>query len=179
LSVYLIRHATPDLTRRELPYHEVPGPPLTELGEREAAALGEYLRRVGVRRLYTSPLERCQRTARIAARSSGAQVLEDGQLIEWQPGEDSVAVRGRIWPVFEAVCQQGETAGLVTHGGPIRVLLEALGMDPGELSAQHSYDNGNPLPPAGVWRVHRDGRQGEWELRLDFSPGDAGVRSVD
>ncbi len=170
LSIYLIRHATPDLTRRELPYHQVPGPPLTGQGEREAAALGEYLRRERVRLLYTSPLERCLRTAHIAGQAAGTQVVENDQLIELQPGESDEAVRGRVWPVFEAACQQVEVVGLVTHGGPIRVLLEALGMDPGELAALLKYDSGNPLPPGGVWRVQRDGVEGEWELRLDFVP---------
>jgi broad specificity phosphatase PhoE len=126
-----------------------------------------------VRWLYTSPLERCQRTARIAARSSGARVVDEPQLIEWQPGEDDQAVRRRVWPVFEAVCQMGEAVGLVTHGGPIRVLLEALGMRPGVLAAHYRYDNNNPLPPGGVWRVSRDGAGDMWELRLDFMPEEA------
>ena len=61
--IYLARHATPDWSRTDLPYHLLPGPPLVPQGEAEAAELGRFLREAGVSRLYTSPLERARRTA--------------------------------------------------------------------------------------------------------------------
>lgn len=63
-TIYLTRHASPDHSY-EGPYHLVPGPPLTAAGREEARALGGFLARAGVRRVLTSPLARCLRTAEI------------------------------------------------------------------------------------------------------------------
>ena len=42
-QIYLIRHATPDWTRKDIPYHLPPGPPLIEQGLAEAQALAAFL----------------------------------------------------------------------------------------------------------------------------------------
>jgi broad specificity phosphatase PhoE len=169
-SCYLIRHATPDWTREDLPYHLPPGPPLVELGLRESNLLGYYLNRQGVRMLYTSPLERCLRTAQIAAQCSAAVVIIHDGLVEWQPGEAEQTVQKRIYSVFQAACQEGEEIGLVTHGGPIAMLLLALGMDIETLQTNRKYDRNNPAPPAGVWHATRNGLDNLWDLRLSFFP---------
>ena len=171
MVIYLIRHATPDWSRSDLAYHVPPGPPLVEQGRQEAQALGGFLRGVGVRRLFTSPLERCQVTAEIAAAAAQLAVQVEGGLIEWQPGEDKATVTARMWPVFEAALRAGEAdgpVGLVSHGGPIAMLLLRLGMDEATLAAQRCFDHGNPLPPAGAWEARRDGDG--WRLSLAFTP---------
>ena len=155
-------------------YHLPPGPPLVEQGHDEARLLGDFLQRAGVRRLFTSPLERCQATAEIAAGRGNLAVQVDEGLIEWQPGEDQTKVTGRMWPVFDLACRASETdgpVGLLSHGGPIAMLLLALGMDDAALARQRHFDHGNPLPPAGVWEAKRDGEV--WKLRLVFLPGEA------
>ena len=76
--VILARHATPDWNRRDIPYDIPPGPELTPAGEREALALGEFLRAQGATRVYHSPLERTLRTASLAASVCGA----DTQIAE-------------------------------------------------------------------------------------------------
>ena len=86
-SVYLVRHASPDWNRKDIPYHLPPGPPLTEQGLVEAHALGQFLRLVDVQQLWTSPLERCQHTAEIIAGITGAPVTVNQELREWQPQE--------------------------------------------------------------------------------------------
>lgn len=171
--VYLIRHTTPDWSRKDLVYHLPPGPPLTDQGLAEAHALGKYLMRFGVARLYTSPLERSLQTAKIAAGIIGAQVQVDERLIEWQPDETAISVCNRLCLVFELAfrdSQNGLTAGLISHGGPIGALLGCLGIEDETLKQFLIYDSGNPLPPAGVCQVARSGEAKTWQLKIVFVP---------
>lgn len=174
-TIYLIRHASPDWTRNDVPYYKPPGPPLTEHGRIEAELLGAYLKDSDISRLYTSPLERCQHTAEIAADLTGAPMQVEHGLIEWQPGETPEAVRQRMWMVFEQVQRAADDdhiAGLVTHGGPIAMLLSALGMDEATLQSWRKFDHGNPVPPAGVWQATRGDIDGGWDLALVFNPSE-------
>ena len=50
-TVYLVRHATPDWSLKDIPYHLPPGPPLTSVGDKEAA---EFWQRF-YRTLVTTP----------------------------------------------------------------------------------------------------------------------------
>ncbi len=172
-TIYLIRHASPDRTRIDLPYHLLPGPPLTGQGVQEAHELGEFLRQAGVTRLVTSPLERCLQTAQIAAEVSGAVITIEPQLKEWQPEVRAVDVRQRMRPVFETAyrsSQIDDKVALVTHGGPIGALLEELGMPPDEYQKLRIYDYGNPLPPAAAWSVYRETEDQAWKLSPAFIP---------
>jgi broad specificity phosphatase PhoE len=175
-AIYLIRHATPDWTRYDLPYHKVPGPPLTSQGESEAEDLGAFLRQAGVRRIYTSPLERCRRTAEIAGQVAGVEVSQALGLAEWQPGESEAQVRERFLPVWETVLASGnghgpEPTALVSHGGPIAMLLADLGLEANALAHYRKlFDRNNPLPPAGVWRATRPAPDVPWELSLVYMP---------
>jgi broad specificity phosphatase PhoE len=173
-SLYLVRHATPDWSRTDLPYHLPPGPPLTPQGEREAALLGEFLRDMGVRQLHHSPLERCARTALIAAEVAGASLTLDNRLAEIRPEEKPANILARVWPVWLEASQAavaGEPLALVTHGGPINLLLGELGVSAKDLTAyQNRFDRRNPLPPAGAWRALRPTPEGPWSLDLAFTP---------
>jgi broad specificity phosphatase PhoE len=173
-SIYLIRHATPDWSRKDIPYHLPPGPPLTGVGRAEAEALGAFLHAAGVRRLFASPLERSLHTAQIAAALAQAQVQVDERLMEIQPGETADSLRQRLWPVFEMVSADGAApdspVGLVTHGGPIAALLGSLGMDAATLATYTRFDHGNPLPPAAAWLVARPNDQAPWQWNLAFTP---------
>jgi probable phosphoglycerate mutase len=173
-TIYLIRHATPDWARTDLVYHLPPGPPLTAQGETEAAQLGDFLRDMSVRHLLASPLERCQRTAALAAQTAGAAWTTEPRLAEILPAEKPADILARIWPVWvqagQACLETGPVA-LVTHGGPITHLLTELGLDPKRL-AQHqaAFDRRNPLPPAGAWRAVRASADQPWALDLAFTP---------
>ncbi|MBP1702191.1 MAG: putative phosphoglycerate mutase [Chloroflexi bacterium] len=169
--VYLIRHASPDWERHDLDYYVPPGPPLTETGVQEAAALGAFLKQAGVTSLFSSPLERCLQTTQIASQVTGAvfQVLEG--LQEWQPGEQKCGVQERMLASLEIALQaggQGRSVAMVTHGGPIAALLLALGMDEATLERHRVYDHRNPLPTAGAWLATRDGEDQSWNLKLIY-----------
>jgi broad specificity phosphatase PhoE len=173
-TVYLIRHATPDWNRTDLPYAVLPGPPLTPQGVDEAMQLGYFLREAGVSQILTSPFERAVHTARIAAGVASVSLEPQEALAEWQTGEDAASIRARVWPAWEQACARSQQAGpvaLVTHGGPISFLLEELGLAKHVLE-QHKrrYDRNNPLPPGGVWKATLLAPGAAWDLQLVFVP---------
>ncbi len=172
-TVYLVRHATPDLTRTDLVYHLLPGPPLTPVGEAEASDLGRFLRDGGVRLIWSSPLERARRTAELAARICGAELKEDGRLIEMRPDETHDDVFARARPVWERVAgasARGPQA-VVAHGGVITAVLLAIGVEPATLDEiGRQFDGGNPLPPAGAWEISVPDGPGALTARLAFVP---------
>jgi phosphoserine phosphatase len=61
--------------------------PLSELGERQAAALGEHLRAEPIAAVVASPLIRALETARAVARGHGLTVETDASLMEMHVGE--------------------------------------------------------------------------------------------
>ena len=44
MKIFLLRHASPNLDRRDIPYDIHPGPELLPKGEKEAQALAEFLK---------------------------------------------------------------------------------------------------------------------------------------
>lgn len=173
-TVYLVRHATPDWSRTDLRYDIPPGPPLTAQGEAEAMKLGEFLAAAGVVRLYASPLDRATRTAQLAADAAKIPVMADEEIAEWRRGEPENEVldrcRLRVESALDESLEHGPVA-LVTHGGPIRALLTALGLDKAEIDFyRRQFDRDNPLPPAGVWRITRAGDGSLERPELVFTP---------
>ena len=150
-TLYLMRHATPDWDRKDIPYHLPPGPPLTRLGLAEAAALGEFLKTTEVCKLYASPLERTLHTAQIAAQIAGIDFSVDERLKELQPGDTPKSVWDRVASMVEQAIAEASLApvGLVSHGGPVGVILEQLGIDQAILKSR-VFDHGNYIPPTGV-----------------------------
>ena len=173
-TIFLARHATPDWSRRDIRYDVPPGPPLVPDGETEAAKLGEFLRAAGVTKVYASPLERTRRTAEIVGEVSGAPVEEQSAIAEYRREEDEATVRTRMLTAWQAIVDESRRNGpiaIVSHGGPVRVLLEHFGVDHDELwHYRRQFDHQNPLPPAGVWAVTINGDE-QPHLELAFSPG--------
>jgi broad specificity phosphatase PhoE len=175
MKIFLIRHARPDWDRRDIPYDIVPGPALLPRGEKEAEALGEFLKLESVARLYYSPFERSAKTAKIAAAVMDIPAIEEKGLTEWRNMDEPEArVRQRMLSVFERTAIKSEEIGpigLISHGGPIALLLLSLGMDANELAPyRKKFDTTNPLPPAGAWKVEKvDGVDG-WGFKLAFIP---------
>ncbi|MEZ4663193.1 MAG: histidine phosphatase family protein [Caldilineaceae bacterium] len=150
ITIYLARHATPNRATG-IRYDIAPGPPILPEGEKEAAQLGEFLQSVGVQQIYASPLLRTQMTAQIASETSGIEMETEEFLAEWAHGEKDADVLARLWPFWERLCGESADDGpiaIVSHGGPIRILLEELGVAKEEVTyyCRH-FDWGNPLPP--------------------------------
>jgi broad specificity phosphatase PhoE len=175
MTIFLLRHASPNLSRRELPYDILPGPELLPKGEEEARALAEFLKLEGLAKLYFSPFERSAMTARIVAAANGIPAIEDAGLAEWRELDEAEAqVRTRMLSLFKRVAQESEglgPIGLVSHGGPIALLLLELGMDEKKFAPYRTrFDTTNPLPPAGAWKVEKDSGNQGWNLQLVFTP---------
>jgi len=173
MKLFLLRHASPDWNRRDIPYDILPGPALIPKGEQEALALAEFLKTEGLVKLYYSPFERAARTALIVAAANTIPAIEEAGLTEWRGvNEPESQVRLRMSALFERVAQESMEVGpvgLVSHGGPIGVLLEELGMSKEVLSPyRRMFDTTNPLPPAGAWQVEKV--DGHWDMRLVFKP---------
>jgi broad specificity phosphatase PhoE len=173
-TIYLVRHATPDWSRTDLIYHLPPGPPLTPQGEAEAAKLGDFLRAMAVSHIFNSPLERCQRTAQIASSIAGLMPQEDARLAEIRPEEKAPDILARMWSMWVhagELCLASGPVALVSHGGPISLLLTELGLDAKQMAQyKAAFDRNNPLPPAGAWRAVRASPDAPWSLELAFTP---------
>ena len=176
MKIFLIRHATPNWNRTDIPYDIFPGPPLTPQGEKEAEALAAYLRSEDVGKLYHSPFARAAKTAQIISAINGISCVEESRLAEWRmQAEPEIQVRRRMKAIFDQALAEGAgmgSIGLVSHGGPIAVLLQELGIDPNELAVYRTrFDTTNPLPPAAAWQVERkDGNNSSWNFSLEFIP---------
>src|SRR5690606_27348490 len=172
--VLLVRHASPDWSRTDLRYDVPPGPPLTPAGEEEATALGHFLKTAGVTRILYSPLERTTRTAQLAAAQVGLTPQVDEAIAEWQRGEPENDVLDRFLPRIQAALDASREEGLfalVTHGGPIRLLLAEFGLDKAELDYyRRLFDRDNPVPPAGVWRIERSANGRIRKPELVYTP---------
>lgn len=172
--LYLARHATPDWHRTDIRYDIAPGPDLVPQGEAEAAQLGEFLRRAGVMRIVASPLVRTRRTAEIAGAIAGAPVEIDNAVTEYSNADNDQVVYARFGPRFETLFAEAAAHGpiaIVTHGGPVRVMLERLGLDRDELwHYRRQFDHQNPLAPAAAWELTRASAGQPWQMRMAFSP---------
>ena len=176
MKIFLIRHARPDWDRKDIPYDIVPGPALLLQGEKESRALGEFLKSENVARLYYSPFERAARTAKIVALANGIPCFEEKRLAEWRLADEAEAlVRKRARSIFEDAARESEQLGpigLVSHGGPIALLLLELGIDKDVLAPYRKmFDTTNPLPPAGAWKVEKIRDDELWLFQLAFTPG--------
>jgi probable phosphoglycerate mutase len=155
--VYLVRHATPDWSRVGLRYDVPPGPPLTTQGEEEAIRLGDYLKEKQVAAIIASPLDRTLRTAELAGQQAALTFTVDDAVAEWRQGEPEAGVLARFLPRVAGAFVESRDNGpvaLITHGGPIRLLLQHFGLPQAEVDFyRRQFDRDNPVPPSGVWRI--------------------------
>lgn len=149
---------------------------LTLKGEQEAEALAEFLKKQGLVKLYHSPFERAAKTARIVAALNGIPAVVEPGLAEWRSADEPEnRVRQRMVSIFHQAARESVDSGptgLVSHGGPIALLLLALGIPKEELAKYRTlFDTTNPLPPAGAWQVEKDDGQAGWRFEMAFRPG--------
>jgi probable phosphoglycerate mutase len=174
IRIYLIRHATPDWKRKDIPYDIPPGPPLVPLGEAEAYQLGEFIQKAGIKKLYYSPLERARRTAEISAKVACVDTELENEIAEWRFDEDSEHLAFRFLKAWNRAVEASKklgTIGLVTHGGPVGFMLQELGLPADLLEHYRSqFDHRNPLPPAGAWVAEKSNDASQWKLELAFIP---------
>ena len=110
--IYLARHGETawSLTGQHTGLTDLP---LTGRGERNARRLGDRLRGLRFAKVFTSPLQRAERTCELAGFRTGAGV--DPDLVEWNYGQYEGRTSTEIlaerpdWQLFRDGCPGGET----------------------------------------------------------------------
>ncbi len=167
-ELYIVRHGHPQ-QGTGLAYDRVPGPALSDVGRVEAQASAEFLTGRGIELVYTSPLERTLQTAHIIAAALQIPMFIEAALAEHRSDERFEDVKTRVRDLLARVDgQPQESVAFVTHGSPIKALLQILSLDTIDLT-RYNYPNGNHAPTAGIWHAQRD-LFGAWQMDLAFKP---------
>jgi probable phosphoglycerate mutase len=83
----LIRHGENDYTKTNKLAGRLPKVHLNEQGQIQAKALGEALKGVPIKAVYSSPLERAMETAKPIAKSVGVKLKKEKGLLETDVGD--------------------------------------------------------------------------------------------
>jgi broad specificity phosphatase PhoE len=157
-ELLLVRHGETDWNRehRVQVHTDVP---LNAAGREQARRLAERLLDVALEAAYSSDLGRARETAEAVARSQGLEVQLDRDLREknfgswegltdveiaerfpdavrggWGDGETSDEVATRVLGALERIRSRHDgTVLVVSHGGPLRAILEHLGVAHGPI----------------------------------------------
>jgi broad specificity phosphatase PhoE len=116
-AIYLVRHGETawTLSRQHTGLTDLP---LTEVGEQDARKLGVRLRPLSVPHIFTSPLQRAQRTCELAG--FGAHAKVDPDLVEWNYGNFEGLTSAEIkkkqpgWNLFSNGCPGGESVAQIS-----------------------------------------------------------------
>ena len=92
----LIRHGENDYVKTFRLAGRLPGIHLNERGKKQAQALGEALKDVPIKAIYSSPLERAMETATPIANARKLQVAQEPDLMETNIGK----WQGRSWKIL-------------------------------------------------------------------------------
>jgi broad specificity phosphatase PhoE len=156
-TLLLVRHGETDWNRdRRIQGHT--DVPLNASGREQSERLAETLDAGRVDAVYSSDLSRARETATILAARRGLSVqlsselrerhfgtwegLTDGIALErfpearngsWGDGETTDEMAVRVLAALRGIAgaHGGETVVVVTHGGPVRAVLRASGVDQG------------------------------------------------
>jgi broad specificity phosphatase PhoE len=94
--VLLIRHGENDFVKTNKLAGRLPGVHLNARGQKQAEGLGEALKDVPIRAVYSSPLERAMETAAPIASPRGLQIIPEPNLMDTDVGK----WQGRSWKVL-------------------------------------------------------------------------------
>jgi probable phosphoglycerate mutase len=102
----LIRHGENDFVKTGKLPGRLPGIHLNEKGQKQAAALGEALRDVPIKAIYSSPLERALETAEPIAKARNLPILQepdlrDSDVGKWQGKSLKVLRLTNAWKVVQ------------------------------------------------------------------------------
>jgi broad specificity phosphatase PhoE len=156
--VLLIRHADVENPKRVL-YGHMPGFGLSELGRRQAEAVGRSLRDAGLTRIVHSPLQRARETAEIIDSQLPARVpleeepaLAESEFSRYLQGVPfwQIPVRRPLWLVHKARrgILPGDESIDIMGGRVLRVARRLAAEHPGEVIACVSH--ADPLQAAWI-----------------------------
>lgn len=133
-KIYLIRHGETDwsLSGRHTGRTDIP---LTEQGQIQAKQLADYLKGLGVQKVFSSPSQRAKETCRLAGFLSHAIV--DEELHEWDYGDyegmttAEIRKTAPLWTIFKQGAPGGESIG--DMGQRVNQVMGRLRSIPGDV----------------------------------------------
>ncbi len=116
--IIFLRHGQATNNTERILAGRTPGVPLTKTGIKQAKNIAKYLKPLNISKIYTSPIERAQKTAEIVAEHNSVDYIIDNRLIEidmgkftGKPYDEIIASNGNVFLKF----YQGETE--IAHNG--------------------------------------------------------------
>ncbi len=102
----LIRHGENDYVKTGKMAGRIPGVHLNEKGQKQAQALGDALKDVPIKAIYSSPLERAMETASPIAESHKISITQEPELMDthvgkWQGKSLAVLRLTKAWKVVQ------------------------------------------------------------------------------
>jgi len=120
--------------------------PLSNKGQRQAAAVADELAEAGVARLLSSPATRCEQTLDPLARRLDIKITPDLRLAEGSRGNDALML-------LDELAGKGATAAVCSHGDVIPELLGLLRLD------GVTFHDDFTWPKGSVWAVSGTGKR--------------------
>ena len=116
--IIFLRHGQATNNTERILAGRTPGVPLTKTGIKQAKNIAKYLKPLNISKIYSSPIERAQKTAEIVAKHNSVDYTIDNRLIEidmgkftGMPYDKIIASNGNVFLKF----YQGETE--IAHNG--------------------------------------------------------------
>ena len=102
----LIRHGENDFVKTGKMAGRLPGVHLNDRGQKQAQALGEALKDVPIKAVYSSPLERAMETANPIADSHKLKIVQEPDLMDtdigkWQGKSWKVLSLTKVWKIVQ------------------------------------------------------------------------------
>ncbi len=102
----LIRHGENDYVKTGKMAGRLPGVHLNERGQKQAQALGEALKEVPIKAIYSSPLERAMETAAPIASAQKLQIIQEPDIMDadigkWQGKSWKVLRLTKVWKIVQ------------------------------------------------------------------------------
>lgn len=107
--LYFVRHGENAANVERVMAYKVVDHPLTELGRRQAEAVGRWFLDRRLAAVYTSPLRRARETAEAIAGATGAPLVERDELRELNVGELDGGGDADSWALHDAVVARWRT----------------------------------------------------------------------
>jgi len=103
----LIRHGENDYVKTGKMAGRIPGVHLNEKGQKQAQALGEALKDIPLKAVYSSPLERAMETAQPIAESHKLTILQEPDLMDtdigkWQGKSVKMLRLTKVWKIVQS-----------------------------------------------------------------------------
>lgn len=103
----LIRHGENDFVKTGKMAGRLPGVHLNERGQKQAQALGEALKDVPIKAIYSSPLERAVETATPIASARKLEIIQEPEVMDadigaWQGKSIKVVRLTKVWKIVQS-----------------------------------------------------------------------------